>query len=231
MQDLLKSAESWFEAQRREHLAATVEYRPKTGLARQCAATLVVGRWEAVDRAGNVVRIETRDFLIHRDDLLQDPVRGDEIVVDEGGVEKTYEVCVPDGAQNPWRWSDRSETLRRIHAMAKSGATAVPNSTLLVRAVGVSAAASINEQQIKSQLTLDLSQQRSLQRQLVASGQYVYVVLPASFGDPVFRANGFTTTAWESSTMTLAFDGQSARPYRVYRSTYAVTGHVHLEVE
>lgn len=208
-----------------------VEYRPKTGLPRECPATLVIGRWEAVDRAGNVVRIETRDFLIHRDDLQQDPVRGDEIVVDEEGIEKTYEVCVPDGAQNPWRWANRSESLRRIHAMAKSGSTAVPNSTLLVRAAGVSSAAAITDQQIKAQLTLDMSQARAMQRQLVASGQYVYVVLPESFGDPVFRTNGFTTTAWELTPMTLAFDGQAARAYRVYRSTYAVTGLVHLEVE
>lgn len=230
MQDLMAKAEAWFEGQRRDHLAATVSYEPKVGLPRSCKATLVTGRWEAIDKAGNMVRMETRDFFIHRSELQQDPKRGDRVVVTENGASKTYEVCVPDGSQNAWRWADRSETLRRIHTMAVAGSTAVPNETLLVRAFGVSSAASITDAQITAQLTLDLGTNRVVSKQLAAASAYVYVVLPASMGEPSISINGFPSSAWEITTRSITFAGQAARPYNVYRSTYAITGSLKLEV-
>ena len=115
MQDLMAKAELWFEGQRRQHLAELVEYRPLLGAAVDCKATMIVGRWESVDKAGAVIRLETRDFLIHTDDLALEPRRGDRIVLANG---QQYEVAIPDGGRNPWRWSDRSETLRRIHTQA-----------------------------------------------------------------------------------------------------------------
>lgn len=230
MQDLIKQAEAWFEGQRREHLSASIEYRPKIGLPRSCRATLVVGRWEAIDKAGNVVRVDTRDFMVHRDDLAQDPALGDRVVVNENGVETQYEVCVPNGSQNAWRWADRSETLRRIHTMAVAGSTAVPNETLLVRAFGVSTAASITDAQIAAQLTLDLGTTRLVSKQLAPASAYVYVVLPVSMGEPSIAINGFPTSAWEITTRSITFAGQAARPYNVYRSTYAITGSLKLEV-
>jgi len=230
VQDLIKQAEAWFEGQRREHLSASIEYRPKIGLPRSCRATLVVGRWEAIDKAGNVVRVDTRDFMVHRDDLAQDPALGDRVVVNENGVETQYEVCVPNGSQNAWRWADRSETLRRIHTMAVAGSTAVPNETLLVRAFGVSTAASITDAQIAAQLTLDLGTTRLVSQQLAPASAYVYVVLPVSMGEPSIAINGFPTSAWEITTRSITFAGQAARPYNVYRSTYAITGSLKLEV-
>lgn len=229
MQDVLATGAAWFEAQRREHLAATVEYRPVVGLNRSCRATLVVGRWEAISKDGQVVRLETRDFLIHRDELAQDPKRGDRIAVTENGAEKLYEVAIPTGADNPWRWSDRSETLRRIHTQAVQSA-AVANESLLVRAVGVSSAASITDQQIAAQLHLDLGTGRTTSRTVTPASQYVYVVLPVSFGAPTIRLNGFVTSAWELTTRSITFSGQTARPYNVYRSTYTITGSVAVEV-
>lgn len=230
MQDLLAIGEAWFESQRREHLAVTVNYQPTVGLARDCRATLITGRWESVDTAGNIVRMETRDFFIHRDELPQDPQRGDRVVMTENGSQRTYQVTIIPGEKQAWRWSDRSERIRRIHTMAVSGASATPNVNLLVRASGVSTAAAITDTQIKSQLTLDFGLNRTLSRQLVAASAYVYVVLPDSFGEPTFRVNGFTSTAWELVTRSIVFDGQASRPYRVYRSTYAVTGTLLLEV-
>ncbi len=230
MQDVLAKAETWFEGQRREHLAVLVEYRPKVGLARQCKATLIVGRWEALTKDGAVTRIETRDFLIHRDELTQDPKRGDRIAVDEQGSEKLYEVAIPAGADNPWRWSDRSEKLRRIHTQAVQGASAVANDTLLVRAIGASTAASITDAQIAAQLVLDLGTSRTASRSVAASAAYIYVVLPASFGTPAIRLNGFVNTAWELTTRSITFSGQTARSYAIYRSTYPITGTVTVEV-
>jgi len=229
VQDVIASAATWFEQQRREHLAATVEYRPSVGLTRSCRATLVVGRWEAISKDGQVVRLETKDFLIHRDELAQDPKRGDRIAVTENGSEKVYEVSIPAGADYPWRWSDRKETLRRIHTHAVQGA-AVANESLLVRAVGVSSNAAITDSQIASQLILDLGVSRAVSRTLTPASQYVYVVLPADFGVPNIRLNGFVSTAWELSTRPIAFDGQDSRPYDVYRSTYSITGTATVEV-
>jgi hypothetical protein len=226
----MAKAEAWFEEQRREHLAVEVEYRPSVGIARFCRATLVTGRWEAVDKAGNLVRMETRDFFIHRDELPQDPKRGDRIVVDENGAEKTYEVSIPDGSRNAWRWADRSEKIRRIHTMAVAGSTAVPNETLLVRAIGVSTAAAITDQQIAAQLQLDMATNRTAMKQLVANAAYVYVVVPASFGEANIDVNGFRSTAWEVTTRSIAFTGQASRSYRIYRSTYPITGSPLVEV-
>lgn len=230
MQDLLANAATWFESQRRDHLAATVNYRPLVGLARDCKATLIVGRWESLTKDGQVTRIETRDFLIHRDELPQDPKRGDKIALTENGAERLYEVSIPSGSDNPWRWSDRSETLRRIHTQSVQGATAVANETLLVRAIGVSTAAAITDQQIAAQLTLDLGVNRIVSKTLTPAAAYVYVVTPVSFGNAVITMNGFTTTAWELTTRSIAFSGQTARPYNVYRSTYPITGTALVEV-
>jgi hypothetical protein len=64
----------------------------------------------------------------------------------------------------------------------------------------------------------------------VAASAYVYVVLPASFGQPSIRVNGFVSTAWELTARSIAFAGQSSRPYSIYRSTYPITGTVSVEV-
>jgi hypothetical protein len=117
MQDMIAIGETWFRSQRREHLATEVSYRPTVGPTRTVLATIVVGRWESVDAAGQIMRTETRDFLVDTTDLAQDPKRGDKLVY--GGA--TYEVTIPPGAEHHWRWSDRNQTLRRIHTMVTQG--------------------------------------------------------------------------------------------------------------
>lgn len=114
----MAKAAAWFEDQRRQHLSMTVRYY-QAGFSHPitCSATLVVGKWDAISQAGQVVRVETRDFLISSDDLPDEPKRGDTIVLVEGGSETTYRVIVPEGGQKEWRWTDRSNRLRRIHTM------------------------------------------------------------------------------------------------------------------
>jgi hypothetical protein len=116
MQDLISLGEAWFEQQRKAHLSTTVTYAPGGGIPVSCTATVAIGRWEAVDAAGQLVRMETRDFFIGTDDLPADPLKGDTIT--EGG--KNYEVVTVDGSRNPWRWANRSQTLRRIHTQGRS---------------------------------------------------------------------------------------------------------------
>lgn len=227
---MIAIGESWFESQRQQHLAVTVNYRPLVGLARDCRATLITGRWESADAAGTILRMETRDFIINRADLPQDPKKGDTIASVENGVEVLYEVMVPTGAQHHWQWQDRNQVIRRIHTMVKSGAAASANESLLVRAIGISTASAITDAQIKAQLTLDLGTGRTLAKQLTQSAAYVYVVLPDSFGDPLISVGGFRVTAWELTSRSITFDGQTARAYRIYRSTYPVSGSVLVEV-
>jgi hypothetical protein len=183
-----------------------------------------------VDSSGQIVRIETRDFFIHRDELASDPKRGDKVAVTENGVEKIYEVSIPDGSKYPWRWADRSESVRRIHTMAVSTSSPLPAGPMLVRAVGVSTAAAITDAQIKAQLTLEMGTTRALTRQLVAASAFVYVVLPASFGTPTIKVNGIPSSAWETVTRSIDFTGQASTSYRVFRSTYAITGSPLVEV-
>lgn len=118
MQDMLAKAGGWFEQQRREHLSAAVAYFP-VGASHPvtCRATPTIGRWEGIDATGQVVRIETRDFIIGFADYAPDPVRGDRIVVVENGVERTYQVIVPQGMQQAWKWVDRNQGVRRIHTV------------------------------------------------------------------------------------------------------------------
>jgi hypothetical protein len=224
--DLIAQGEAWFEAQRRAHASVEVEYQPVVGLPRQCMATLIVGRWDTIDNSGAVVRHETKDFFVSVSDLQQDPARGDRIVV--GG--QTYTVTIPQGSSQTWRWANRSQSLRRIHTMPTAGATATANATLLVRAVGASTAAAITDQQIVAQLALDLGTTRAIERNVVAAAAYLYVVLPVSFGDPLIDVNGLRVTAWEVTERSITFAGQTARPYRVLRSTYPVSGTVRVEV-
>ena len=75
-----------------------------------------------------------REIVLDTETTGLDPKRGDRIVLESG---QEYEVAVPDGARNAWRWSDRSETLRRIHTQAVAE-TAVAASGVFVDGVYVS---------------------------------------------------------------------------------------------
>lgn len=118
MQDMLAKASAWFEQQRTEHLAVLVSYyRAGASHPVSCRATPLVGRWDAIDAAGQMVRIETRDFVIADAELGFVPARGDMVVTTEGGTERTYRVIQPDGQKQCWQWVDRNQNVRRIHTL------------------------------------------------------------------------------------------------------------------
>ncbi len=126
MQDMMAKGAAWFDQVRRQHLSISVTYFPVGNLiGLECAATITDGYWEAVDAAGQMVRIQTRDFFINLTDLPGDPRRGDEVVVAEDGLERTYTVQVPGGDQQAWRWADRRHQVRRIHTMETVAAAAI----------------------------------------------------------------------------------------------------------
>lgn len=117
MQDMIAKGAAWFDAQRKQHLAVNVEYKPAASMfAKSVPATIGMTRWDSVDAAGAVVRFETRDYFVSVSDYQPDPKRGDKIhEIDASGTRRTYEVMVPGGANNPWSWADRGQRIRRIH--------------------------------------------------------------------------------------------------------------------
>ena len=111
MQDLIGKGAAWFRDQARAHLSALVEYRAVGSLVpREIPAMITTTRHESLDNAGQLVRIESRDFYINIDDYSRVPVKGDRIYA-EGNV---YEVFAPFGG-NQWSWADRQQKIRKVH--------------------------------------------------------------------------------------------------------------------
>jgi hypothetical protein len=113
MQDMMATAATWFETQRRAHLSVNATYYAGgVGAGTACVVTVVTGKWDVIDAAGQMMRIQTRDIFVATSDYATQPARGDRIVTADGA---TYEVMVPPGRQQCWAWADQNETLRRIH--------------------------------------------------------------------------------------------------------------------
>jgi hypothetical protein len=117
MQDMIAKGASWFDQQRKKHLAVTVEYQAAgTMFAKSFPATIGMSRWDSIDASGQMIRFETRDYFVGVDEMRDNPRRGDRIhETDASGIRRTYEVMVPGGANNPWSWADRGQRIRRIH--------------------------------------------------------------------------------------------------------------------
>jgi hypothetical protein len=82
---------------------------------RPVKATPGMTRWEGMDTAGQVVRLETKAWFIAVDEFRDVPKVGDKIIVTENGRRNVYGVIKPSLSDNCWNWSDRNQTLRRIH--------------------------------------------------------------------------------------------------------------------
>ena len=114
MADILKSALSWLESQRKKHLTSPVIYR-RNGNTAEVPATIGKTIFRIEDDYGRIVHYESRDYLISSADLLINgiiiiPEKGDEII-DDGFI---YEVMAP--ANEPeWRYSDTYRNTLRIH--------------------------------------------------------------------------------------------------------------------
>lgn len=115
--DLIAEGAAWFESQRKDFLSVTVAYWPVGALfGTDVKATVGATRWEGVDAAGMVVRMDTKAFFIARSDLPALPLVGDRIHQQEGGATLIYEVIRPAFTDSHWQWGDRSQKLLRIHA-------------------------------------------------------------------------------------------------------------------
>lgn len=111
MQDLISQGAAWFRQQADRHLSVSVEYRPVGTLVPVTVPAMIgMSRHDAMDQAGSITRIESRDYFISTDYLSAVPRKGDRIY--EGG--NVYEVFAPFNG-NAWLWADRQQKIRKIH--------------------------------------------------------------------------------------------------------------------
>jgi hypothetical protein len=228
MSDLLANGAAWLA----DHLAASSSkpvrfYRGTNyGIVN---ATIGKSSFESQNESGIIETWESRDFIIRASTLpFGEPKRADYIVETIDGVDVTYEVTAPHGIPL-FHYGDAFRQTVRVHAIARAESAGVA-ATLRRRFWGAFAGETITDAQIVSSLSNDLGGSRAQSRTITASTAYIYVVLPTSFGAPTFAVSGLTSSAWETTTRTITFAGQSALSYGIYRSTYPITGTVNLTV-
>lgn len=120
MPDMLGQGSKWLEDQRHKHLSRPVVYqRGEESI--ELSATVGRTEFEQVDQSGMVNKIESRDFLVRRSDLILDgapslPKAGDRIRETSGNEVFIYEVMSPlGGNEPPFRYSDPNRHTLRIH--------------------------------------------------------------------------------------------------------------------
>lgn len=113
---MLKSGIDALRAIQMANVASDAVYRRLGGESVPIKA--VVGRtvFRSTDNSGIWTRVETRDFIVAKELLSQEPEVGDEIEF----LGCTYEVLSPNG-EPAWRWSDAFHTAYRIHAKHTGG--------------------------------------------------------------------------------------------------------------
>jgi hypothetical protein len=228
MSDLLASGAAWLAGQLSASASRSVRYSRGADYG-TVSATIGTSRFESQGTSGVVEQWESRDFVIKAGTLpFGEPLRHDKIVDTINGVDITYEVTSPRGVP-VFHWGDAFRQTVRVHTIATAEASQVAP-TLRRRFWGSFAATTITDQQIAASLANDLGGSRAQSRTITAQTAYIYVVLPTSFGAPVFAVSGLTSSAWETTQRTITFAGQTALSYGIYRSTYPITGTVNLVV-
>lgn len=228
MSDFLASGAAWLAGQLAGSASRSVRYQRGVDYG-TVLATIGNSRFEAQGTSGVVETWESRDYIIKAGVLpFGEPQRHDKIVETLNGVDVTYEVTSPRGVP-VFHYGDPFRQTVRVHTIATAEASPVP-ATLRRRFWGAFAGETITDAQIVAALQSDLGGTRAQSRTITAATAYVYVVLPTSYGVPVFAISGLTTTAFESSQRTITFAGQPATSYGIYRSTYPITGTVNLTV-
>ena len=118
MTNMLQTGSSWLADQMKTHASVDVVYERG---AEQVPVKATIGKteFELDDGSGVVVRIQSRDYLIHAADLQLSgsptlPVAGDRIRETQGDKTFVYEVMAP-GNEPPWRYSDPYRKALRIH--------------------------------------------------------------------------------------------------------------------
>jgi hypothetical protein len=228
MSDLLASGAAWLAGQLSASASRSVRYSRGADYG-TVNATIGTSRFESQGTSGVIEQWESRDFVIKAGTLpFGEPLRHDKVIDTINGIDITYEVTSPRGVP-VFHWGDAFRQTVRVHTIATAEASQVA-ATLRRRFWGSFAATTITDSQIIASLANDLGGSRAQSRTITAQTAYIYVVLPTSFGTPTFAVSGLTSSAWETTSRTITFAGQSALPYVIFRSTYPITGTVNLVV-
>lgn len=118
MADLLQQGAAFLDDQRHAHLTRTVTYERGAGSV-DLAATVGRTVFEQADESGFIRKVESRDFLVRRVDLILNgsvtlPKGGDRVREADGSQTQVYEVMAP-GGEPPFRFSDPFRRTLRIH--------------------------------------------------------------------------------------------------------------------
>lgn len=122
MADLLEQGAAFLDDRRHRHLTRTVTYRRGADSV-DLAATVGRTVFEQADESGFIRKIESRDFLVRRTELVLGgvetlPKAGDRVRETDGSQTQVYEVMAPGsrgGGEPPFRWSDPYRRVIRIH--------------------------------------------------------------------------------------------------------------------
>jgi hypothetical protein len=120
MTDLLEQGSAWLEDQRNAHMTRTVVYQ-RGGDSVELPATIGRTVSEQADEFGIIHKLESRDFLLLRADLVLSgvqslPKTGDRVRDPDGDNTQVYEVMAPSGGNEPtFRYSDPYRKTLRIH--------------------------------------------------------------------------------------------------------------------
>jgi len=118
MADLLQQGAAFLDDRRHEHLTRTVTYGRGASTV-DVAATIGRTVFEQADESGFIRKVESRDFLVRRTDLVLNgsaalPRAGDRVLEPDGSQTQVYEVMAP-GGEPPFRFSDPYRNTLRIH--------------------------------------------------------------------------------------------------------------------
>jgi hypothetical protein len=228
MADMLSAGATWLAGQLASGASSSVRYYRGVDYG-VVSATIGTSRFESQGTSGVIEQWESRDFIIKAGTLpFGEPLRHDRIVETINGVDVTYEVTSPRGVP-VFHHGDAFRQTVRVHTISTNESTGVA-ATLRRRFWGSFAAETMTDAQIVASLANDLGGSRAQSRTITAATAYIYVVLPTSFGVPTFAVSGLTSSAWETTTRSITFAGQTAQSYGIYRSTYPITGTINLTV-
>lgn len=116
MADMLANGAAWLAGQLKAAAGTTVTY-VRGNQASEVTATIGASAFESANQSGVLERWESRDYLIAVQDLpFGNPVRGDLITEDVGGLLLEYEVASPRGVPE-WHPADAFGVMVRVHTI------------------------------------------------------------------------------------------------------------------
>jgi hypothetical protein len=114
MADMLSDGAAWLADQFAASASLTVAYK-RGANSSQFVATIGKSMFESSGQNGVTEQWESRDYIVKTEDLpYGEPLRGDLIVEDIGGVSVFYEVAAPRGVPL-FHYGDAFQYLVRVH--------------------------------------------------------------------------------------------------------------------